>query len=140
MLVFLNKYYYQSINQRCLKSVFLAISLQNHKNVNHKYFRHVTGLKNNSFNAIKVFKTNVTRSQLNGKHNRDRGAGGAGGAMPPPHFSPQMQFLKAFLDHRVTKSCKATELQLKFEDQTAGNRIFKVSVFKISQGQYARTP
>ena len=35
-----------------------------------KYFRHVAGLKNNSFNAIKVFKTsNVTRSQLNGKHN-----------------------------------------------------------------------
>ena len=54
--------------KRCLKSVFLAISLQNHKDVNPKYFRHVTGLKNNSFNAIKVFKTNVTRSQLNGKH------------------------------------------------------------------------
>ena len=27
------------------------------------------GLKNNSFNAIKVFKTNVTRSQRNGKDN-----------------------------------------------------------------------
>jgi hypothetical protein len=30
---------------------------------------HVTGLKNNSFNAIKVFKTKVTRSQRNGKDN-----------------------------------------------------------------------
>ena len=57
-----------------------------------------------------------------------------------PHFSPQTQFLKAFLDHRVTKSCKVTELLLKFEDQIAGNRIFKVSVFKISQGQSARIP
>ena len=56
---------------RCLKSLFLAISLQNHKDVNPKYFCHVTGLKNNSFNAIKVFKTNVTRSQLNGKHNTE---------------------------------------------------------------------
>ena len=27
------------------------------------------GLKNNSFNAIKVFKTSVTRSQRNGKDN-----------------------------------------------------------------------
>jgi hypothetical protein len=27
------------------------------------------GLKNNSFNAIKVFKSNVTRSQRNGKDN-----------------------------------------------------------------------
>ena len=33
------------------------------------HFRHVTGLENNSFDAIKVFKTNVTRNQLNGKHN-----------------------------------------------------------------------
>ena len=55
--------------QRCLKSLFLAISLQNHKNVKPKYVRHVTGLKNNSFNAIKVFKTNVTQSQRNDKHN-----------------------------------------------------------------------
>ena len=30
-------------------------------------FRYVTSLKNSSFNAIKVFKTNVTRSQSNGK-------------------------------------------------------------------------
>ena len=28
-----------------------------------------TGLKNNSFNAIKVFKTKATRSQRNGKDN-----------------------------------------------------------------------
>ena len=69
-----------------------------------------------------------------------RSWGGRGGPCPPPHFSPQMQFVKAFLDHRVTKSCKVTELQLKFEDQIAGNRIFKVSVFNISQGQSARTP
>ena len=53
----------------CPKFLFLAVSLQNHKDVKPKYFRHVTGLKNNSFNAIKVFKTNVTRNQLNGKHN-----------------------------------------------------------------------
>ena len=26
-------------------------------------------MKNNSFNTIKVFKTNVTQSQLNSKHN-----------------------------------------------------------------------
>ena len=32
-----------------------------------KSFGYVTGLKNNSFNAIMVFKTNVTRSQRNGK-------------------------------------------------------------------------
>ena len=29
----------------------------------------VSGLKNSSFNAIKVFKTNETRSQRSGKHN-----------------------------------------------------------------------
>ena len=34
-----------------------------------KSFGFVTGLKNSSFNAIKVFKTNVTRSQRNGKDN-----------------------------------------------------------------------
>ena len=48
--------------------LFLAISLQNHKNVNAKSFGYVTSLKNSSFNAIKVFKTNVTRSQRNGKN------------------------------------------------------------------------
>jgi urease gamma subunit len=31
-------------------------------------FGYVTGLKNNSFNAIKVFKTKVMRSQRNGKN------------------------------------------------------------------------
>ena len=36
-------------------------------NSNVKSFGYVTGLKNSSFNAIKVFKTNVTRSQRNGK-------------------------------------------------------------------------
>ena len=55
--------------KRCLNFLFLAVSLQNHKDVKPKYFHHVTGLKNNSFDAIKVFKTNVTRNQLNGKHN-----------------------------------------------------------------------
>ena len=56
--------------KRCLKFLFLAVSLQNHKDGKAKYFRHVTGLKNNSFDAIKVFKTNVTRNQLNGKHTK----------------------------------------------------------------------
>ena len=51
---------------RFLKFSFLAISLQNQKDVNAKSFGYVTGLKNSSFNAIKVFKTNVTRSQRNG--------------------------------------------------------------------------
>ena len=32
-----------------------------------KSFGYVTGLKNSSFNAIKIFKTNVMRSQRNGK-------------------------------------------------------------------------
>ena len=32
---------------------------------------------------------------------------------PPPHFSPQMQFLTAFLDHGVTKSCKVTRTATK---------------------------
>jgi hypothetical protein len=44
----------------------------NHKEVNAKSFAsfgYVTGLKNNSFNAIKVFKTKVMRSQRNGKEN-----------------------------------------------------------------------
>ena len=36
-----------------------------------KSFGCVTGLKNSSFNAIKVFKTNVTRSQRNGKDNTE---------------------------------------------------------------------
>ena len=35
----------------------------------YKSFGYVTGLKNNSFNAIKVFKTKVMRSQCNGKDN-----------------------------------------------------------------------
>jgi hypothetical protein len=30
---------------------------------------YVSGLRSNSFNAIKVFKTKVTRSQRNGKDN-----------------------------------------------------------------------
>ena len=34
-----------------------------------KSFGYVTGLINNSFNAIMVFKTTVTRSQRNGKDN-----------------------------------------------------------------------
>jgi urease gamma subunit len=34
-----------------------------------KSFGYVTGLKNNYFNAIKVFKTKVMRSQRNGKDN-----------------------------------------------------------------------
>jgi hypothetical protein len=34
-----------------------------------KSFGYVSGLRNNSFNAIKVFKTKVTRSQRNGKDN-----------------------------------------------------------------------
>ena len=37
--------------------------------INAKSFGYVTGLKNNSFNAIKVFKTKVTRSERNGKDN-----------------------------------------------------------------------
>jgi hypothetical protein len=32
-------------------------------------FGYVTGLKNNLFNAIMVFKTKVTRSRRNGKDN-----------------------------------------------------------------------
>ena len=54
--------------QRFVKFSFLAISLQNQKDVNAKSFGYVCHcLKNSSFNAIKVFKTNVTRSQRNGK-------------------------------------------------------------------------
>ena len=34
-----------------------------------KSFDYVTGLKNSSFNAIKVFKANVTQSQHKGKDN-----------------------------------------------------------------------
>ena len=37
--------------------------------LNAKFFGCVTGLKNSFFNAIKVFKTNVMRSQRNGKDN-----------------------------------------------------------------------
>ena len=73
-------------------------------------------------------------------NDRDRGAGEAGGAGPPPHFLPQTQFLTAFLGHRVTKSCKVTRTVTKFDGQIAGNGISKVSVFKISRGQSARTP
>ena len=35
----------------------------------YKSFGYVIGLKNNSFNAIKVFKTKVMRSQCNGRDN-----------------------------------------------------------------------
>ena len=55
--------------QRYLTSSVLAIYLQNHKDDIRKSFGYVTGLKNNSFNAIMVFKTKVTRSQRNGKDN-----------------------------------------------------------------------
>ena len=40
---------------------------------------------------------------------RNRKAGGGVQGTRLPHFSPQMQFLTAFLDHKVTKSCKVTE-------------------------------
>ncbi len=53
--------------KRFLKSSVLEISLQNHKDINATSFSYVTGLKNNSCNAIKVCKTKVTRSQRNGK-------------------------------------------------------------------------
>ena len=56
-----------------------------------------------------------------------------------PHFSPQMQFFTAFLDYRATKSCKFLELQLKFDDQIAGNCISKVPVFEIFRDQSAWT-
>ena len=46
--------------KRFLKSSVLQISTD-------KSFGYVTGLKNNTFNAIKVFKTKVTRSQRNVK-------------------------------------------------------------------------
>ena len=42
---------------------------KNHKDVNAKSFGYVIGMNNNSFTAIKVFKTKVTRSQRNGKDN-----------------------------------------------------------------------
>jgi hypothetical protein len=42
----------------------------NHKRINAKSFGYITGLKNNQFNAIKVFRTKVMRSQrINGKDN-----------------------------------------------------------------------
>ena len=64
---------------------------------------------------------------------RDRGAGGWQEGHAPSHFSLQMQFLTAFLDHRVTIiPANLPELQLKFDNQIAGNRTFKVPVFKIS--------
>jgi hypothetical protein len=34
-------------------------------------FSYVSGLRNNSFNAIKVFKTKVTQGQRNGKENTE---------------------------------------------------------------------
>ena len=50
-----------------------------------------------------------------------------------------MQFLTAFLwTIGLLNSAKLPELQLKFDDHIAGNHIFKVPVFKISQS--ARTP
>ena len=54
---------------RFLKSLFLAISLKNHRDLNAKSFGYVPDLKNSSFNVIKEFKTNLTRSQRNGKDN-----------------------------------------------------------------------
>ena len=38
---------------------------------------------------------------------------GAGGGIIIPIISPQLQFLTAFLDHRVTKSCKVTRTATK---------------------------
>ena len=40
-------------------------------------------------------------------------------------FSPQMQFPTAFLDHSLPSLAKLPALQLKFDDQIAGNHIFK---------------
>ena len=37
--------------------------------INVKSLGYVSGLTNNSFNVIKIFKTKVTRSQRNGKDN-----------------------------------------------------------------------
>ena len=51
---------------KILISSFISIKSQG---LNAKSFGFVTGLKKSSFNAIKVFKTNVTRSQRNGKIN-----------------------------------------------------------------------
>ena len=60
---------YRRYRYRFQKSSVLAISLKNHKDVIAKSVGHVTGLNNDSFNAMKVFKTTGTRSQRNGKEN-----------------------------------------------------------------------
>ena len=52
---------------RFLKSSFLALSIYNHEDVNPKSFGYDSGMKNYTFNAIKEFKTNVTRSQVTAK-------------------------------------------------------------------------
>ena len=67
---------------------------------------------------------------MTGTADRGAGGGGAGG----PHFSPQMQLLM------LQNPAKLPEMQLKFDDQIAGNRTFKVTVFKTSRGQFTRTP
>ena len=56
-----------------------------------------------------------------------------GGSQEGRPFSPQMQFLTLFLEHRFTKSCKV-------DDQIAGNSISKVPVFKICWGQSTQIP
>ena len=58
---------------------------------------------------------------------RDRGAGGHA-----PHFLPQIQFLTAFLDHRVTKSYKVTRTATKSQE-------IACSKFQFSRSQSAQT-
>ena len=54
------------------------------------------------------------------------------GGMPPPHFLLQIQFLTAFLDHRVTKSYKVTRTATKSQEIAR-------SKFQFSQSQSAQT-
>ena len=48
---------------------------------------------------------------------------GEPGSHAPLHFLPQMQFLIAFLDHRVTKSCKVTRTKFQFSKFPGANPL-----------------
>ena len=59
---------------------------------------------------------------------RDHGTGRGGAGGRCPNFSPQMQFLTAFLKTiGLPNPEKLPELQLKFDYQTTENRTIKIS-------------
>ena len=69
---------------------------------------------------------------------RGRGAGGPEGhAPPPPTFRRKCTFLRPSYRIELPNSVKLPGLQLKFDDQIAGNYIFKVPVFNATALNHA---